>query len=258
MPKSLSTRVRSAALVLVVWITPAVAGSGERPSLDPEFPVRVEDAYPVSFGDAYLKFSGRYAHDAAGTDTTLLQPEVAYGLTENVDLHLTFPYLISDADRTGSGDLNLNAQWLVLPEQQGQWWPAVALETNVILPTGVRSDGLDLVGQITLTKTLAWAPTWDSVHLNLVYRRNFIPNADERDDAYNVVLGYGRRVLDDTTLVTDVFWEKTLEAHTNQYVAEIGLIQELGDHLQIAAGVGVGLGDDSPDFTATLGLIITK
>ena len=242
---------------IALSVTPmAFAGSNERPSVDQDFPLRMEDARPVDYQSGYVKLIGRYAHEADATDLTLIQPEIAYGFAPNFDVHLFTNVLVGDGDRGGSGDLTLNGQWLFHDENPGDPWPALAIEADVIFPTGVGSDGIDVGGQLSLTKTLVRAPTWDSLHLNLTYTHNFIPAADERQEAYNAILGYSRQIMSETTFLTDVVWERTADEHVATYIAEIGLIQEIGEHVRVAGGIGVGLGDDSPDFTATIGIIV--
>ena len=234
------------------------AAANERPSIDADFPLRMEDAHPVDLHSGYAKLIGRYTRQADATDLTLIQPEIAYGFAQDFDVHLLSPLLIGDGDRTGSGDLSLDAQWLFLDETPADWWPAMAIEAEVTFPTGVGSDGLDVGAQLNVSKTLVWAPTWDSLHLNVSYTHNFVPAADERREEFDVLLGYSRRVLDDTTFLADVFWERTTEEHDSMQVAEVGLIQEIGDHVRVAGGIGVGIGDDSPDFTATVGVMVEK
>ena len=236
----------------------ARADANERPSVESDFPLRMEDAHPVDFGSGYAKLVGRYTQQADATDLTLVQPEIAYGFAPNFDVHLLSPVLLGDGDRTGSGDLTLNAQWLFLDEKPADWWPAMAIEADVTFPTGVGSDGLDVAGELAVSKTLVRAPTWDSVHLNVTYSQNFVPAADERREAFDVIVGYSRRVLDDTVFLADVFWERTTDEHESMQVVEVGLVQEIGEHVRIAGGIGVGLGDDSPDFTATIGVLVEK
>ena len=56
----------------------------------------------------------------------------------------------------------------------------------------------------------------------------------------------------------DVVWERLLTDHGAGQEGEVGLIQELGEHVKVAGGVGFSLGDDEPDYTATLAIIISR
>ena len=153
----------------------ARADANQRPKLDPDFPVRFEDAYPVGFNDAYLKFVSRFVEETDGTSVVQLTPEVAYGFAPHLDVHLNETYDVGDGPRTGSGDTNLNVQYLFNEEKEGEWLPAVAVEGDAIFPTGVGSDGVDTILQVISTKTITWAPTWDEVHLNLTWDAQFHP-----------------------------------------------------------------------------------
>lgn len=238
------------------------ADTSERPGLDPDFPVRVEDAYPSKCGDAYLKLSSRYSDLPTGVDQTLIQPELAWGFAPNLDVHISSPIFISnsEASRTGSGDVNANVQWLFHDQHEGEWIPAMAVEGDLIFPTGGQNNtGLDTTVQFIATETLYWAPSFDSIHLNLTWMRNADAAPLQREVAYNAILGYSRRIAPETVLIADVLWEETFVKHAAGETAEIGVIQKLGDHIQLAAGVGIGLGDDdAANYTATVGIIISK
>ena len=239
--------------------TPAgAAGASERYGIDPDFPVRIEDAYPLDYGKTFFKLSSRFAQAENGSDTTLIQPEVAWGFAPNFDVHVLSPNFVGDGDRAGSGDINVNVQWLPFPEVEGKWYPAVAIEGDLIAPTGSNSDGVDTVLQLNMTKTLAWAPSFDAVHVNLTWTHNFEDEPTQRDDGYNAIVGYSRRILDDTVLIADFVWEQTLTKHAAANTFELGFIQQVGEHVQLSAGAGVGVGDDSPDYTVTVGVIITR
>lgn len=229
-----------------------------RYKLDPDFPSRIEDAYPVKFGDAYIKYTSRYGRQRSGTDRTTATPEVAAGIAPNVDLHISESYYIGDADHTGSGDTNINSQWMFLEEKQGEWWPALAVEGTVLLPTGRESEGLDTGLQFLLTKTLDWGPHFDEVHLNVQWNHNFIHDTGERSDYYVAVAGYTRRLVENIVLDTDVYWQQAEARRTNAQGAEVGLIYVLGDNVLLAGGVGSSLGDDAANFEATVGVIVSK
>ena len=246
---------RTLALAALLSSATFARADAERYSIDPDFPVRMEDAFPVGHGDGYVKVIGRYAHADDGTDTTTIQPEVAYGFAPNFDVHVLSPQIIGDGSRTGSGDVNVNVQWLFLEQKQGDWFPSLALEGDVIAPSGTHSEGLDTILQLNATQTLSWSPAFDALHLNLTWTHNAAAASDQRDDGYNVIVGYSRRVFDDTVLLADVLWEQTLSDHASGETVEIGVIQSVGEHVLLTAGVGVGV-DDSPDFTATVGIIV--
>lgn len=235
------------------------AGDDDRYSVENDFPLRVEDAFPLEPGEAYLKLVTRYSHGPDGGDETLVQPEIALGILPHTDLHVALPYLIGPDDRTGSGVTNVNVQTLLLEQKQGDWWPSVAVEGDLLLPTGVGSEGLDTTLELVATQTLTWSPAYDAVHVNLFWTHNAGADAEtERDDAYTAILGYSRRVAPDTVVLADVLWERTTSKDDAGQLAEIGVIQQFGEHVQLSAALGVGLGDDAPDFSATVGVILEK
>lgn len=251
--------ISSAALLALAGV--ARAGGDDRYSINPDYPVRMEDAFPLDKGEAYVGLSSRYIEGSDGHGVTQLQPEVAVGLLDGLDLHVLSPILVGggEEERTGSGNINLNLQYLALEQHEGDWWPSIAVEGDLIAPTGIRADGLDTAIQVIATQTLSWSPTYDAVHLNLTWTHNAAPDGDtERDDGYTAILGYSRRVLPDTVLLADVVWERTLEKDEAGQLAEVGVIQSLGEHVDLTAGVGIGLGDDAPDYTVTVGVLIQQ
>lgn len=249
----------AALTIALLAVAVSARGADDRYSVENDFPLRMEDAFPLDPGEAYVKLVTRYSHGPDGGDETLVQPEVAIGILPHTDLHISQQYLIGPDDRGGSGDTNINVQTLLLEQKQGDWWPSLAVEGDVILPTGVGSDGLDTTLELVATQTLTWSPTYDAIHVNLFWNHNAAPDGEtERDDGYAAILGYSRRVAPDTVLLADVLWEQTLDKDDAGQQVEVGVIQSFGEHVQLSAGVGVGLGDDAPDFTATVGVIFEK
>ncbi|MGN6505000.1 MAG: transporter [Tepidisphaeraceae bacterium] len=234
------------------------AGTDTRYNLDPDFPVRVEDAFPTGYNTVYAKFISRFAEAQNGTDITTLQPEVAWGFAPNLDLHLSAPFYVGDGNRDGSGNINANVQWMFLEQHEGDWFPSIAVEGDAIFPSGLHANGVDTILQLNATETLTWAPSFDEVHLNLTWNHNFEAGDGDRSDYYNVILGYSRRIFDKTVLIGDVLWEQQVAHDTNDQIAELGLIQKLTDNIQISGGMGVGLGDSAPNYTATVGIIISN
>jgi hypothetical protein len=54
--------------------------------------------------------------------------------------------------------------------------------------------------------------------------------------------------------VADDVREQRREQGQNSNFFELGLVQELTHKLKLAAGVGAGMGEESPDVTSSLGV----
>lgn len=247
------------AIAALLVLSSLARADDDRYSIDADFPVRIEDAFPVETGGGYLKLIGRYAESTDGHGTTEVQPELAVGVAPRLDVHVFAPFLIGGDDRTGSGSVTVNAQYLALEQHEGDWWPSVGVELGAEFPTGVNAHGVDPSVELALTQTLSWAPAFDAIHANLIWTHNAAADDEtERDDGYLAIVGYSRRIAPDTVVIADAFWERTLAKDEAGQGAEVGVIEQLSENVLIAAAVGVGLGDDADRFTATVGVEFRK
>ena len=89
----------------------------------------------------------------------------------------------------------MNAQWNFLKDSEKTWWPAMAIEGQLDIPSGKDSEGLDTRLQFIATKTLSGQPAQDQLHVNFTWVHNAENAPVERDDRYIAVLGYSRRLV---------------------------------------------------------------
>ena len=121
------------------------------------------------------------------------------------------------------------------------------------LPTGVGSDGLDTELRFLLTKTISQADSQDRLHLNFEWGHNAAAEADERHNRFIGVIGYSRKLSDHTVFLADIMREQEEQAGQDASILEAGLLHQVSEHLTLSAGVGAGLGEDSPNVRLTIG-----
>jgi hypothetical protein len=240
----------SASLLLAAALT-APARAGDAYNLEMGLPLTVIDTAPGT-GIQFQLFA-RYDRTSQNQDQTLLAPQLQWGFAKDWHLEVQSPFLIGDADRTGSGDIQVGLFWNFFKEPQNSPLPSLAVHGLLIAPTGVGSDGLDTELELVATKTLTGGPSQDELHANVRWDHNSIPSSDERRDRFTFVAGYSRRLARQTILVADFVREQQLTRGEESNVVELGLLQGLGEHALISFGLGAGIGDDSPNFRALVG-----
>ena len=125
-----------AALLAVLFATPVFAAA----------PFRVDDANPTETHkwEVDLFSSGTMVRD--GALGVLPALEVDYGVIEGVQLHVSLPlgYSRSSGKRLGFGygDTELGMKIRLLKAEESDWWPSIAFEPLVEVPTGNRNLGL--------------------------------------------------------------------------------------------------------------------
>ncbi|MEW6301021.1 MAG: hypothetical protein AB1671_25355 [Thermodesulfobacteriota bacterium] len=245
-------------LFLVTCGTPGVARAVDHNNLDEGRPLRLEDAYPIAYGELAAETGARFLHNRTVADRFAFPVEFLYGAYWNLQVGLgstpsTHPRTIDEPEK--SGDLrafalyNLNQETLALP--------AFAAKLSLDFPTGVDSQGVDTELKGIITRSFGRS----RVHLNVAYE--FVGSADdgERDGRYEIVLGgqyplgYPRSF--DTTLLVDCFTQQSGHSGaSNSAGFEIGLRRQVAPLTVVDVGIGTefaGPADRTP-FFATVGV----
>jgi hypothetical protein len=239
-----------AAVFLLLPAAPDVRAT-DHFDLDGGFPTELEDAYPLEYRDRALQLMTRYQHNRDGTDQGTFRPSFEVGLFRNFELTIESDQLVGNADRTGSGDVTVKGMYNF--NQEGIHLPAFSLEGGIDAPSGKGSEGVDPSLNLLVTKTLGKAPSQDRIHLNAMWKYNAAAHRDERDHLYKVVLGYSRRLGPDALLVFDYVREAEQQRGQDINLLETGIRYSLTPALTLSAGVGFGIGEDSPDVRVTFG-----
>jgi hypothetical protein len=229
-------------------------------NLDEGRPLRLEDAYPIAYGELSAEAGARFSLNRQSPDRVAFPVELLYGAYWNLQLGLgstlaTEPRTIDEAEK--SGDLrtvalyNLNQETLRLP--------AFAAKLSLDFPTGLHSRGVDTELKGIMTRSLGQI----RAHLNTGYE--FIGHAadGERNGRYELVLGvqypvrYPRFL--NTTVLADVFTQQSVHTgESNPTGVEIGLRQQVAPLTVLDVGVGTefaGPAERTP-FFVTIGVSV--
>jgi len=195
------------AFLVVLFLGPAAAGAQTLSDLEPERPLLMEDARPVS----YRAFSGSvdwtYDNRNGGLDDYGPGFSLLYGAARGLEVGgairwVTRPERNSERG-VASGDLMLHALYQILDETAAR--PAVAFRTEVQFPTGLDSKGTDLHLALLGTRS------FDAFRMNANFRyvRLGATNTFERRDRFEGIAGIdftvsGSRGLTDTLLLADM------------------------------------------------------
>lgn len=227
--------------------------AADHQNLEENLPVEVEDAYPIAYRGRELQFFTRYERLRGGGDRVVFAPRLEVGFARNWQGTISSELLAGSADRTGSGDIhvevfrNLNMEGLRLP--------AFAVAAGVELPSGKDTAGVDPQLKFIVTKTLGRTNFLQRVHGNFIYTHNSARRSpDERADRYTAIAGYSVRLGPNAMLVADFVRRQEREKRRESNLFEGGVRMQLNPLTVLVAGVGAGVGADSPRFRATIGI----
>ena len=222
-------------------------------NLEEGLPTEVEDAYPIAYLGREIQGYFRWQRSRDEKNRFELTPRLEYGLARNLQVSLTAPFYGGDAERTGSGDVKLDALYNFNTESV--WLPAFSAEGGATFPSGKHSEGVDTTVKLIASKM----PFPESfllhrIHLNLIWNRNNVPHRDERENYFKGIVGFSMRAGKDTVVVTDFIAEQEKEKHKDANILELGVRRQFNPLTVLAIGVGTGFGDKSPHFRLNVGI----
>lgn len=235
----------------IPWPGASTALAADHFNLEDGLPVEVTDTLPIPYRSLEFQPFVRWDHTEQGEERFRAVPRFEYGLFRNAQIQLDAPFVFGEAvedDEFKTVGLELMYNF----NQEGLLFPAVALAGKADFPVGDEEDGVDTTLKLILSKTVGRSAQWHRVHLNASWKRNNESEEEERDDRYVLILGYDCRVRPDTILVLDYVRQEEKRKNEDTNLLEAGLRYQLTPLTVIAAGVGAGFGEDSPDFRTTL------
>ena len=234
------------ALAIVALITPN-ARAQIVTELEPERPISMEDAHPLSYraisGSADWSYNWRQGRSDYGPGFSL-----SYGAARALEVGAAVRYVTSPGSNASrgisSGDLILHALYGISAETAS--WPAVAVRVGVQLPTGLDSEGTDLRLGALATRT------FDAfrLHANLTWTRLGDTAVKERKDRLEGIAGIdlmtSRRGLTDSLFLADlVVRTNPLRGGRTIVTAEAGERLRVGSRTVFFAGAGSDLNGEN-------------
>lgn len=209
-------------------------------NLDEGHPLRVEDAYPLAYGELSTEVGVQAHHPRHGTDRVSFPLELLYGAYWNLHVGIgttlsTQPHSMNEGEKSGDvrifGLYNVNQETLRLP--------ALATKVSVTLPTGIDARRTDIGLMGIVTRSLSHG----RIHLNVGYAFHKGAQNRGRSGEYEVVLGgqyplaYPRSFT--TSLLADVFTQPSPRVGGKQVTGvEVGIRHQVAPLTVVDMGIG--------------------
>ena len=95
------------------------------------------------------------------------------------------------------------------------------------------------------------------MHLNASYYHKFDVPPSERENRYDLAVGYDRAFGKNTLVLADLFIEQQEEQGITYKMVEVGLRQSISSNAVVGVGLGTGLDSESPKIRVTASLEIS-
>jgi hypothetical protein len=240
------------ACCLAVLMVPGTSRAADHYNLEAELPTELTDTIPIDYRNTELQGFFRWQHTREGQEEFHLVPRLEYGLFPNAQLEIEAPYEFGEAVEDNEFK-TVGVELLYNLNQEGLYLPAIAVAGRADFAVGDEVDGTDTTAKLILSKTIGKSAMWNRLHLNAAWTRVDKPAEDERDDLYAFVVGYDRRISADAILILDYVRRQERERGHDINLVEAGMRYQCTPLTVVAWGVGAGIGEDSPDFRATIG-----
>ncbi len=245
----------TALLIVSIWLLPpfgSTCHASDHYNLEEGIPVEVEDSLPTAYLNREIQAYFRWERTDDDEDRFKAATILEYGVMRNAQVELEVPFVWGEAvEEEGIGDVQLAALYSF--NQETLWIPGLALKGVLEFPTNEDSRGVDTTLKLILSKTLGRSTLWNRLHINASWKHNSGAQKDEREDYYVAVAGWDVRVGPETLLIVDFVREQEKEKGKEANIVETGLRYQLTPLTVLAAGVGAGIGDESPEVRTTIG-----
>jgi len=238
-------------MLLMVTFTSLDVTAADHYNLEEGLPVELTDAMPTKYRNLEVQGYSRWEHTGGGEEEFQVVPRLEYGLWLNSQFSVEAPYEFGEAVEDDEFK-TIGVELFYNFNQEGLYFPAVALAGKTDFPVGDEEDGVDTTVKLILSKTIGRSAHWQRVHLNAAWKYNNDAAEDERTDYYTFIAGYDRLVNADTLIVIDYVREQEREDDSDINLVEAGIRYQLTPLTVIAGGLGAGIGEDSPDFRVSL------
>ena len=238
-------------------------------------PLATDDAGTVDVGKVEIELNGSYVHDKQTADGVTSkrnaadgEVKITTGLYKDLGVSLAIPYTFSDrtkddgqlvSDLSGFGDMAVELKY-AFAELGGINF---AIKPSLILPTGKYSNGLS-EGRWqfggTLIASKEFADGKYALHANLGYEYHHYREDDgsQRRNLWSGSVAGEVELMKGLFVVADFGLATNPDKGSNDLpvYALTGARYEINDHLDVNAGIKVGLTKAEDDLTALYGLVL--
>ncbi len=257
--ESLLKRARLWPFFLILFselVTPAFAT--DHFNLESGIPTTIEDIEPLERGSVELQAFGRYLRMREERNVGEAEPRIALGIFEKTQLEISTPLLFNEDSGNGNGDVQISMLRKLRDDSPEEWWPGLAIEADIRLPTGIERHGFKNRTDAGFTALMKKDVGNHSFHFNAGF--DWTNDESEEESLRRVVwsgaVGHHTPLTKWLVLVSDIVWRQADEKQTTDvWLFETGVRAQLTHALIGAIGMGAGLngGPDTPVFTLTVG-----
>ncbi|RJP16045.1 MAG: meta-pathway of phenol degradation [Candidatus Abyssobacteria bacterium SURF_5] len=242
----------SVALAFCLPLGATPVDAADHYNLEEGLPAQVVDSLPTSYRNREIQGAFRWDHTHAGGEEFRPEVRFEYGFALNAQAELTVPFQFGEAvEDDGIGDIEVGALYNF--NQESLVIPGISVSGHVEFPTSDDGKGVDTTLKFIATKTIGATATFQRVHFNAAWKHNDEDRNDEREDRYVAIIGYDRALTADLLLVVDLVREQAMEDDEESNIFETGVRYQVTPLTVLAAGVGFGFGDESPDARIVVG-----
>lgn len=230
-------------------------------NLESGIPTTLEDIEPIDRGSFELQGFGKFVRSRGERNFANLEPRLAVGILENTQLEIASPLLVGQGAASGNGNTEISVLRKLRDAAADQWWPGLAIEGDLTLPSGIERGGYKNRVDAGFTALLKKEVKRHSFYLNagLDWTRDESEEESLRRSTWSVAVGHHTALTPSIVLVSDLVWSQADENRTTPvWLVETGARSQLTPKLIAAIGIGAGLnrGVDTPRFTVTVGFQI--
>ena len=244
-----SLRIRALLASLLLAALPAAPSAWADPqATSPFVPVQVQDALVVRTGTLTLQGTGVYTRDPrikTGADLLNLSPTIKVGPLKGVQIDITAPYAVGNQTTASQGSSGVDAYYQFTEPSPTR--PALAVQAGYQWPYGQGHKSNQYFVRGLATQWLGGDERAPRLHLNLNFTQVTTPAKGNRRSIPEIGLAYSQLVSDRTALVVDVVHGAKTAVGQNQTFVDAGFKWDVTDAWSLGGGVGVGIGQQSPD-----------
>lgn len=216
-------------------------------------PVHLEEAVAVQPGTIELQAGSRYSLDRYNSDGRHLvtfYPQVKIGVVGGLEVDLAAPYRTGSQSggNTGTGSVAALYDFDI----QTRYVPRLAARLSYRSCYGPGRNTQQYVAQGVATRWLGPPERAPRLHLNLVWNQLVHRSNTQHSSWMGVGLAYSQLVGERTAALIGVSHGAKCSVGQNQTIVDVGLRHEISSSWLVSAGVGAGIGQQSPAFRAII------
>ncbi len=231
-------------------LAPGPAWAPDHQNLEELLPTTVVDAYLIPYRGREVQSSFRWEETDDGESRFVVAPRLEFGPFRNFQVEITVPYRAGEADNANSGEVSLAGFYNF--NQETVIVPAFTLGGEMVAPWGQGDQPWQTTVKFIATKTMP-SKVHQRIHFNGAWTHTYDAELNERDDRYEIGLGYSVAVQAQTLFVVDIVREEELRDGRENNLVEAGLRYQLTPLTVLTVGGAAGFSGSETDYRILVG-----